>query len=302
MDDMKMLEVRCARCGTTHFSGEEHVGKMLKCSKCGDAVPIERAESKVSAHAIATNERSKDKVVSPRVPARPLHSLRTPKAQLAGMVILGIVVLVLGWFYFSSDPTLDFFAKSVQNEDSRPTPTSGESDGSKTQSSHSGDIFDQVAREQKNNPPLPHGYTFVDNSLPTGTLLGVETYNTGRGKITISNGTSEDAVVAVVVSSTGKLARKVYIAAASQYSLDKFSEGSYRVLFSLGKDWDPEAEVFKQDASYQEFGKILFFSEKELEDGVEYSHHTITLNPVPDGNVPRVDVDAAKFRAALLQN
>jgi len=346
---MKVLEVRCARCGTAHYAGEEHLGKMLKCSKCGDAVSIEHLGYKVPADAIASNGYSKDKViVVPDVPSCPRHSLKASRPQLAGMAILGAIVFVLGWFYFNSDPRFDFFETAAQKhghfqeehnkpleleagkyEDAKPASSSSKRDRSNVPLRQSGDVFDQVAPAQtgKIAPPLPPGYTFAGNganvvapkkennslegvgdpnpafanSLPTGTPLGVERYNTGKGKLTISNGTSEDAVVAVVVSGTDRLARKVYIVARSQYTLDSFSEGAYRVLFSSGTDWDAQLNAFVRNASYQEFGKTLFFSEKQLDDGIEYSHHSITLNAVPDGNVPRVDIDAAKFRAVLLQ-
>jgi hypothetical protein len=63
---MGMLEVRCARCGTIHYAGEEHLGRMLKCSNsnCGDSVPIERAGYKNSKQTIELKGSPKDEVVS----------------------------------------------------------------------------------------------------------------------------------------------------------------------------------------------------------------------------------------------
>ena len=297
---MGMLEIQCARCGTIYYAGEEHLGRMLKCSnpKCGDSVPIERAGHKNSKQTIELKGSSKDKVVSSGVSLNPTRWFEAPKAQLAGMMVLGVVVLILGWFYFNSDPNVEIFDAVAQH------------DADSSRQHNPKPVLLQPREYEETKPALPSARSLDGlerqnprsiNSLPTGTLLGTERYNRGRGKLTVSNGTSEDSVVAVVVSSTGRLARKVYIAAGSQYSLDKFDEGAYRVLFSLGTDWNPQSNSFNENASYQEFGKILFFSERQLEDGIEYSHHTITLNAVPDGNVHRVDIDAAKFRDALLQ-
>ena len=37
-----MIDLRCPRCGTEHHAGEEHLGKALRCSRCGDPIQILR--------------------------------------------------------------------------------------------------------------------------------------------------------------------------------------------------------------------------------------------------------------------
>jgi hypothetical protein len=41
-----MIDLRCPRCGTIHHAGEEHIGYSLRCSSCGDTIPIVRQDGR----------------------------------------------------------------------------------------------------------------------------------------------------------------------------------------------------------------------------------------------------------------
>jgi hypothetical protein len=106
------------------------------------------------------------------------------------------------------------------------------------------------------------------------------------------NGTGLDACVIVLDSSTQKRVRKVYIKSQDSFTLGHLNPGNYSVLFATGIDWDNAGEHFNRNASYFEFGKVLSFKE---EGG--YEQHTITLNPVANGNVRRRSISEAEFHA-----
>jgi hypothetical protein len=61
-----------------------------------------------------------------------------------------------------------------------------------------------------------------------------------------------------------------------------------------GAGQDNAGERFNRNASYFEFGKLLSFKE---EGG--YEQHTITLNPVANGNVRRRSISEAEFHALI---
>jgi hypothetical protein len=129
-------------------------------------------------------------------------------------------------------------------------------------------------------------------SLPTGTRIIPDQAATGRGELVAINGTGLDACVIVLDSSTQKRVRKVYIKSQDSFTLGHLNPGNYSVLFATGIDWDNAGEHFNRNASYFEFGKVLSFKE---EGG--YEQHTITLNPVANGNVRRRSISEAEFHA-----
>jgi hypothetical protein len=135
------------------------------------------------------------------------------------------------------------------------------------------------------------------NSLPTGTRIIDDQATTGSGELEAINGIGFDACVYVFVldSNTQKLVRKVYIKSQDSFTLGHLSPGNYKVLFGTGIDWDNTGDRFNRNASYFEFGKVLSFKE----EGSSYEQHTITLNPVANGNVHARSISEAEFHALI---
>jgi hypothetical protein len=131
------------------------------------------------------------------------------------------------------------------------------------------------------------------HSLPTGTRIIADQATSGSGELEAVNGTVFDACVIVVNPNTEERVRQRYIKAQDSFSLDHLDPGNYRVVFATGVDWDDARERFNRQASYFEFGKLLSFHE----DSGSYERHTITLNPVPDGNVSARSISEAEFHA-----
>jgi hypothetical protein len=118
---------------------------------------------------------------------------------------------------------------------------------------------------------------------------------TGRGELEAINGTGFDACVFVLDLNTQKRVRKVYIKSQDSFTLGHLNPGNYNVLFATGVDWDNAGEHFNRNASYFEFGKVLSFEE----EGRSYEQHTITLNPVANGNVHLRSISEAEFHALI---
>jgi hypothetical protein len=139
------------------------------------------------------------------------------------------------------------------------------------------------------------------NFLPTGTKcsssIAVQA-NSGSGELKAINGTAFDACVIVLDSSTQERVRMVYVKSQDSFTLDHLSPGNYNVLFATGTDWDNTGEHFNRNASYFEFGKVLSFEE----EGRSYERHTITLNPVANGNVHARSITEAEFHTLIAKH
>ena len=85
--------------------------------------------------------------------------------------------------------------------------------------------------------------------------------------------------------------------ALAYIGLSHLHEGDYKVLFAVGEDWDRARFRFTRYQGFFEFGKSLDFTETEVPNGVEYSHHSITLYTTPLGNVKREVISEAEFDA-----
>jgi hypothetical protein len=105
----------------------------------------------------------------------------------------------------------------------------------------------------------------------------------------------------VVDAKTQTRVRMLSIRAQDAFTLRALHRGQYMVLFATGFDWDNSQEEFTQSASYYQFGKALWFSEtstsSDSEISTRYDKFTITLHPVPDGNVTPIPLTPAQFHA-----
>lgn len=294
-----MLELSCVRCGTRHFSGEDHIGKHIRCVGCGDVIPITYQDGRYRASDCPIEPISKARGSSPAVQrlwnalTRPRRGSRRrlPYAIVAafGLLLIATAGLV-AFHWFSSHPSLPALSAV-----SRSTPTLPElsPDEVETVTPNATDPRPNVQSDVSGDPFLLNGH------MVNGSRLSPDLFTSGHGLLTVVNGTGADAVVNLVVSSTNETARSVYIRSGTSFTLEHIGPRAYRVIFSTGSNWDEKQQSFLQYPAYYEFGKILFFSEESKGNSLLYSHFTITLNPVPDGDVPQVNIDASKFHASM---
>lgn len=139
----------------------------------------------------------------------------------------------------------------------------------------------------------------LDRKLTNGMVLAQGTpYMHGQGVLTVSNGTENDAVLKLV-SSNGGLAYYVYISAHDNFTINKISDGSYRVLYSSGSDWNGNG--FTQNQNYSVFDDALDFETTTYSDSeyihTKYTTYTLTLDPQIDGNAKTDSVDSNTFNA-----
>jgi hypothetical protein len=116
---------------------------------------------------------------------------------------------------------------------------------------------------------------------------------TGRGELTIENGGQQDAVITLAVGKRPTFA--VYVRKGAKHTVTGIRDGTYRVYFTSGTDWDPKARAFGQDCSFDRFDDSLEFQTKQTATQTEWSTWTISLQPVAGGNAPTSEVDPDDF-------
>lgn len=136
-------------------------------------------------------------------------------------------------------------------------------------------------------------------SLPTGTKIGSYYTREGQGQLKIDNGTNLDAVVKLVNLSTNRSIYSVYIKSKDIYWIKNIPNGRYKLLFSLGKDWDSESKKFLQFRTFSKFQDNLNFVTRETisQDRIltEYTVFEVTLHPIPGGKAKTEDISEAEF-------
>lgn len=274
---LAMINVRCPRCGTLFFADEAHAGRLLRCSSCGDAVQIGFPQT-----AGYRNQPAIPIVVDSAKPAtvsNPFGALRLRPKTLIWSTVVVLSLAGSGFLY-------SHFKK--------------------------GDIFDQVARERVSPAsPVVHSMVSISSGeyepvrpsalLPeasvhsTGDEMAPKSSARGRGRLTLINGTGEDAVILVLDVDTGELARSIYVSAGTTGTIEGVPKGTYSVNVTTGTNWSDGEKSFLEDPSYFTFSHSYRFAETEFSDRIEYSKWSLTLNEVPDGNVNKEPITREQF-------
>jgi hypothetical protein len=243
-----MLRVICPIDGTVHQADESHAGKMLRCAKCGRPVQIG-----------SPSEGSKAKLANT---AQGIGRRGKLTLFVAGLAMGCIALLV---FHFHLRGETEDAARSRM-------PASERSAAYQPPDAVPGSSMQQMEPE-------------LHRTLGTGTRIRPDSEADGIGKLTIDNTDGEDSEVKVISTSDGRVVKDVFVQGQTKIACEKLRSGAYMVLFAAGEDWNPSTKHFTRHRSFFQFGKSLAFNETQLKDGIEYSHHEITLYTLPGGNV-----------------
>ncbi|MFJ2032030.1 hypothetical protein [Streptosporangium sp. NPDC087985] len=118
--------------------------------------------------------------------------------------------------------------------------------------------------------------------LPNGRYIRSEG-RPGRAYLELKNGNGRDAVVVLVRGK--KKAVRVYIRRKSTFKVRGVRDGSYKVYYTLGTDWDSRVGGFTRSCSFEQFGRSVRFKTVYTATQIRWSNWTITLNAVVGGTV-----------------
>ncbi|GGK87945.1 hypothetical protein Ppa06_52990 [Planomonospora parontospora subsp. parontospora] len=128
--------------------------------------------------------------------------------------------------------------------------------------------------------------------LSNGKIIQSES-RTGRGSMKVHNGGSRDAVV--VVMRGKKKAFSLYVRKKAKATVPGVRDGSYRVFYTTGTDWDSGAKAFTRSCVFTEFGKSVKFRTTRSGGYIRWNNWTLTLHAVKGGTVRSKPVDPDKF-------
>ncbi|MEU6430582.1 hypothetical protein ABZ860_32205 [Microbispora sp. NPDC046973] len=127
-----------------------------------------------------------------------------------------------------------------------------------------------------------------------GTVL-LSAIRGGRGSLTVKNGGTQDGVVTLVRG--GRKAVSFYVRKGSTAKVANIKDGTYRVYFTTGVDYDRGIRAFTRDCGFSKFDDALKFHTVYSGYSVRWSDWTLTLDAVFGGNATTSEVDPDAFPA-----
>src|SRR5262249_34210621 len=92
------------------------------------------------------------------------------------------------------------------------------------------------------------------------------------------------AAVKLTPMDSNQAVRFVYVHANERWTIEGVQQGTYRLRFTQGSDWNYSAKVFRRNASYQQFDRPVEYVERPTATGIQYDVREVTLHRVPSGN------------------
>jgi hypothetical protein len=136
---------------------------------------------------------------------------------------------------------------------------------------------------------LPAAQGESTRRLPNGHFVRSRSRG-GRGTLTIDNTSgSPDAVV--TLSKKKRAVISVYVRRGKKYKVTGIGDGSYKVFYVRGADWDGKARWFARDCEFQQFDDPLKFRTINSATEIRWDNWEITLHPVAGGRASTSDVD-----------
>jgi hypothetical protein len=116
---------------------------------------------------------------------------------------------------------------------------------------------------------------------------------TGRSSLQIDNGATRDAVITVVKGKSK--AFSVYVRKKSKFKVRGVRDGSYKIYFMHGVDWDGKSKTFSRECSYERFQKSVKFKTTFTSTQILWHDWRVTLHAIRGGNARTSDVDPDQF-------
>jgi hypothetical protein len=280
-----MITLYC--CGENYFADDVHTGGHIRCGKCGRTLTIPPRTVVPSVNpGHRTGAQSETAVGTTRDARATVGSRRSPifKPVLGALLLVVVLASLEVHHRVNRDEQADTARKVWAPIDAQPQP--------RYPSSNAPAPIVPIGSPAS---PLAVCAT-VPASRSTGWIkpqMGI----TGRGVLSIDNGSELDAAVKLVtVGYPRHTVWEVYIRAHDRKTISAISPGRYFLRFALGSDWDGKA-MFRCNVEFYQASRELGFTETEPtadEPGISREFE-ITLNEIPGGNLPRESIDETMF-------
>ncbi|HEU5159321.1 MAG TPA: hypothetical protein VFU43_20160 [Streptosporangiaceae bacterium] len=116
----------------------------------------------------------------------------------------------------------------------------------------------------------------------------------GRGTLTIDNTSgSPDAVVTLAKGKRSIIS--VYVRRKRKFKVTGINDGTYKVFYVRGTDWDDKARWFARECEFQRFDDTFKFRTITTATQIRWDTWEITLHPVVGGKASTSDVDPGDY-------
>ena len=279
-----MIDVTCPQCSAVYHSEESHVGKRLRCARCGSLVPILSVARNIVSQPTSAPSAPQVHPASGTKTAtgfKPLHKTWTAVAILLALSSVGLIL------HFRHTGTAS--VSDTVNGATKHQPSQQESHPEWTVVAE-----EPIPNSDKTNPlpdPRPDEY----NSLPTGSRIERDVGTAGHGELNVEDGGEEDAVVRLSRTDSDETARWFFVKAHSTAHMHGIPVGSYRLTYTTGLNWLEAEDAFSWHPTYSEFERSFDFKEQRDSEGVQYKSISVTLHSVPFGNVHTKTISREEF-------
>ncbi|MEV0629048.1 hypothetical protein [Nonomuraea wenchangensis] len=115
----------------------------------------------------------------------------------------------------------------------------------------------------------------------------------GRSSLEIDNGATRDAVVTVMRGKSK--AFSVYVRRKATFKVKGVRDGSYKIYFTHGVDWDGRNKAFTRQCSFERFQKSVTFRTTVTATQIRWHDWRVTLHAITGGNARTAPVDPESF-------
>lgn len=309
-----MFDVTCPQCQALYHADEAHIGKSLRCSRCGSAVPILGASRSV----VHSSPRSMRRPPSEATRTGKPRRLRVALATVIFVALAGTAASVLyirkpsapqpAQRNAESAPTVPplppGFTLDRDDASAKPSEAGSPGESGVTASppvTFSADEVEEAAgtgtAKAGSIPPPPRVVPRPETykSLPSGSHIESDECVGGHGVLTVQNGTSVDAVVRLYDLHDQRTICWFFVRQNDSASTAHVPEGDYRLAYTMGLDWIEFDDAFRWQPSYGEYEKAFHYTEQRDQGGVQYKEISVTLHPVHGGNVRTRSISRAEF-------
>lgn len=288
-----MVEITCPHCGEVYHADAIHIGKRIKCAKCGSILPIiDTGGTLVETPPEASKVRPSQRRAETR--SAPLN-LRSPVFALGSIVVAVAVVIAVGLVVvpWRSSPNED--APSVPPSAKAVSRTPSETGATPAPPVNSDSVPAVNHQPVTTGSDVPCDEQGLRTSMTNGSRIVPDVGTNGYGILEVQNGTKEDAVMSLYDTATNETIREVYVQARHSIRIKGILEGRYQLVYTAGLDWDDSEAIFRCDPDYAQFERDFVFTEKRDREGIQYHSITVTLHPVVGGNIRTKKISRQEF-------
>lgn len=115
----------------------------------------------------------------------------------------------------------------------------------------------------------------------------------GRSSLEVDNGGTRDAVVTAVRG--GGKTFSVYVRKKAKFKVRGVPDGTYKIYFTHGVDWDGKSRSFSRQCSFERFQKSVKFKTTVTATQILWHDWRVTLHAISGGNARTAPVNPDDF-------